>query len=218
MITSAIEVARCDQVTIPAADFLGQARGPLVVTIGDRQVGPAPHQPEGDRPGHSPCPQDQHLLVEQRARVLGTVAAPHPRLERIHGRPIVGVVADAPAVAVDDDRVARPGPLHGPLLLLEQRDDRLLVGNRHAAPLDVQPEQLAEERLQLAVGDEERHQDLVQPQVAERGVMNRRAQALLDRIADDAVDLGLGVDLVVEVILLQDRDTGASPARRSARD
>ena len=107
--------------------------------------------------------------------------------------------------------------LDGPLLLLEQGHDRLLVGDRHAAPLDVQPQQLVEEGLEFSVGDQERDQDLVEPEVAERRVVNRRAEALLDRIAEHAVDLGLGVDLVVEVVLLEDRERRASPRRRSAR-
>ena len=92
-----------------------------------------------------------------------------------------------------------------PSFCCKQRDERFLVRNRHAARLDLQPHQLAEEVFQLAVGDEERNHDLVQAQSAERGVVDRRAQALLDRIAEHAVNLGLGIDLVVEVILLEDR-------------
>ena len=127
----------------------------------------------------------------------------HGGFEGIHRGPIVGVVADPATVLLNDDRVAGPGAFDGPLLLLQERDERLLVGDGHAAPLDVQPQELLEERREFAVGHEERHHDLVQAEVAERGVVDRRAEALLDRVADDAVDLGLGVDLVVAIVLLE---------------
>ena len=43
---------------------------------------------------------------------------------------------------------------------------------------------------------------LFKPELAEGRVVHHRAQALLDRVADDAVDLGLGVDLVVGEVVL----------------
>ena len=62
MITSAMEVARCDQVTIPAADFLGQPRGPLVVTIGDRQVAPRLIRPKAIDRATPPAPRIRTCL------------------------------------------------------------------------------------------------------------------------------------------------------------
>ena len=50
---------------------------------------------------------------------------------------------------------------------------------------------------ELSVGDQERDHDLVQPRWRNAALCIDRAEALLDRVADDAVDLGLGVDLVV---------------------
>ena len=44
------------------------------------------------------------------------------------------------------------------------------------------------------------------------------AQALLDRVADDAVDLGIGVDLVDKQVVSQHAVDGASRRRRPARD
>ena len=87
--------------------------------------------------------------------------------------------------------------LHAPVLStapsfwVEQRDDRLLVRDRDAHPLDPEPLQRFERRHQAPGRDQERDHHLVQAEAAERRVVDRRAQALLDRVADDRVDLGL---------------------------
>ena len=83
MITSAITVARCDQVTIRQPTSSARRGGALIVPVGDGQMCSPSDQAEGDRPGNAPCTQDQHLLVDQVALslTLGVFFPPHPRLE-----------------------------------------------------------------------------------------------------------------------------------------
>ena len=208
-------LARIDQVTVrqPTSSASRVARSSwrlVIVTLAPRRI-----RPKAIGRATPPAPRISTCLSNSGLASSSLVAAAHGGFERIHRRAVVGVVADPPAVLLEDDRVAGPGPLDGPLLLLQERHDRLLVGDRDAAPLDVQPEQLLEERRQLAVGDQERHHDLVQPELAERGVVDRGAQALLDRVADDAVDLGLGVDLVVGDSRSSGPRTGSIPAAKT---
>ena len=112
-------LARADQVTArqPTSSASRVARSSwrlVIVTLAPRR-----DQPEGDRPGHAPGPEDQHLLLEERAGVLLARAAAHGRLERIHRGAVVGVVADPAAVLLEDHRVAGPRALDGALLLLQ---------------------------------------------------------------------------------------------------
>ena len=152
MITSAGLLPRIDQLIErqPTSSASRVARSSWRLAIVTMRA--AAHQTEGDRPRHSPGAQDQHLLFEKRTGLVFTVAAPHGGFERIHRRPIIGVIADPLAILLKDDRVAASRPIDGPFFLLQERHDRFFVRDRHAAALDVQPEQLFEKGRQLAVG------------------------------------------------------------------
>ena len=60
---------------------------------------------------------------------------------------------------------------------------------------------VVDEPRQILARHAERHVDLVQLAVPKAGVVDQRAEAVADRIGDHAVDLRLGVDLVVVVDL-----------------
>ena len=164
MITSAIAVARCDQVTVRQPTSSARLVAALVVAVGDRHARPAPRQAEGDRPGHAAGAEDQHLLVEQRAGRSGSSIVAQRRLRASPSRRGSRCCSRSTC-----RRRSATTVLHEPVrstgfsFCFEQRDDVLLVGDRHAASLDVEPLQLVEERARLAGGDQERRMTLFRP-------------------------------------------------------
>ena len=85
--------------------------------------------------------------------------------------------------------------------LRELLDHLFLVRDGDAQAADAQRPGLVDEAAQVLARHAEGHIDLVQPEVGESGVMDQGAEAMPDRIGHDAVDLGIGVDLVVAVDL-----------------
>ena len=119
-------------------------------------------------------------------------------LEAVHGGAVIGVVAGA-LVLVEDDGVGGADAAHGVVGLVELGKHGFLVRNGDAQAADADGGRVVDEGGEVFARDADGHVDLVQLEVLEGGVVDERAQAVADRIGDDAVDLGGGVDLVVAV-------------------
>ena len=202
MTTSARLLAPHRPVHRAAADFLGQPGGAFVMAIADRQMAPRRVSPNAIARATPPAPRINTCLSNSGLGSSSLVgppsrlrANPSPRDSRCYSRHACRLPERRPCC---NSPFVRPPPLSA-----AKGDDRLLVGDRHAATLQVEPEQLFEKGRQLTIRDQERHHDLVQTKLAEGGVVHHRAHTLLDRVTDNAIDLGCGVDLVEAEIVLE---------------
>ena len=90
-------------------------------------------------------------------------------------------------------------PLDRAVGLGEHLDDLFLVRDGDAESLDAPGRRVLDELGEVLARHAEGNVDLVELQVGEGGVVDQRAEAVAHRIGDHAVDLGLGVDLVVVI-------------------
>ena len=147
----------------------------------------------GDRPGRPAGPEDH-------GRALLDLLAPafldrHVPPQALQGRLVVGVEGVEP-VGPLDQRVGRPGLADPVVGGHREAGGRLLVRDGHAVALHRHRVERLQRFGQLTARHAERQVDGVDPGLAEHQVVQSRAEAVGHRVAEHAVDLRLGVDVV----------------------
>ena len=156
----------------------------------------------GDGPRDAAGADDQHVRATQERDGLTVRPDRQVSPQRIEGRLGVGV-GGAKAGRGRQQRVGRAHRRDRVVLLLGELRGRFLVRDRHAVAVDRDVLKALQERRQLAARHPERQVHRVDAELRKRRVVNQRAQAVADRIADHAEHLRLGVDALDVVDLLQ---------------
>src|SRR5579884_1971387 len=118
--------------------------------------------------------------------------------QRIEHALIVGVVRRE-AIRSSDQRVGCLRLGDSGILMLGQCGGSFFVRDRHAIALDWDLFKFLDEVGQLGTRYPEWQVDRIEPQLAKSLVMNEWTETVGHGIANDAVDLSVGIDLIVEV-------------------
>ena len=168
--------------------------------VGDGEQGAGPVHRLGHRPRHAARSEEEHGARIQRAQ-RAVRPDGHVGLQRIEGCLVVGVVSGK-TTFLAHQRVGRPGQLDRLALLVRQGRRRFLVRDGHAVAADRDGVEALEKTRQVGARHTAGEVDGVQAQAAVGRVVDKRAQAMPHRVADDAVDRGVGIDVVEAVDVL----------------
>ena len=198
---------------VTAADVFGQILSALGRAIGDGDTAAFALQDPRDRAGHAAGSQEQNAF----ARQFGGLAIGGRSQAGQQGLPegiVIGVIGSESSLR-HDQRIGRSHHRGRGVLLFGHRQRCFLMRNRDAVTPNGNDFKSLQERGQLPARDAEGNVDAIDAQLVHGGIVNNRAEAVANGVADDSVNLSAGVDVLEEVMVLHLAEIGDAERKRS---